>query len=194
MFAQLRLDGSVEVGLPDQTTAIFPLERLAKLYDGMDQLDDMFDDDLSMHSSHEDDHDIQVMDENGQWADVDEEEDGWEDDMDVDSVEASNDEVVESTPGSPPSSSFTEPDHPPTLPETVLNAPSQASSQIPLSDDDSASWTRFEVLSGAPVDHAFYSTTPGQPSRQFMSRLSKEYRVLSSSLPGAYSIYQSTQP
>ena len=45
-------------------------------------------------------------------------------------------------------------------------------------------WTRFEILPQAPVDHAFYTTEPAtQPSKSFVSRLAKEYRVLQSSLP-----------
>ena len=45
-------------------------------------------------------------------------------------------------------------------------------------------WKRFEVLSSAPPDHAFYSSVPAQPSRNFMTRLTKEYKALQSSLPG----------
>ena len=47
-------------------------------------------------------------------------------------------------------------------------------------------WKRFDVLPSAPPDHAFYGTPPAQPSRSFLARLSKEYRVLSSSLPGTF--------
>src|SRR5205085_1059048 len=35
----------------------------------------------------------------------------------------------------------------------------------------------------APPDHAFYSSTPAQHSKFFLTRLSREYRVLASSLP-----------
>lgn len=46
-------------------------------------------------------------------------------------------------------------------------------------------WNRFEILSAAPLDHAFISSPPAQPSKSFLSRLTKEYRILSSSLPGS---------
>jgi ubiquitin-conjugating enzyme E2 O len=45
-------------------------------------------------------------------------------------------------------------------------------------------WKRFDILPCAPHDHAYLSSTPSQPSKAFLGRLRKEYRVLSSSLPG----------
>jgi ubiquitin-conjugating enzyme E2 O len=47
-------------------------------------------------------------------------------------------------------------------------------------------WKRFDVLSSAPSDHAFYSSPPAHMSKSFLGRLSREYRVLSNSLPGLY--------
>ncbi|KAG8872742.1 hypothetical protein FRB97_007396 [Tulasnella sp. 331] len=47
-------------------------------------------------------------------------------------------------------------------------------------------WKRFDVLSSAPADHAFLDKrkgSAGQQSRLFMARLSKEYKMLNSSLP-----------
>ena len=52
-------------------------------------------------------------------------------------------------------------------------------------EDGDRPWKRFEVLPSAPADHAFYSSVPAQPSRSFMTRLTKEYKALQSSLPGA---------
>ncbi|EIN14046.1 hypothetical protein PUNSTDRAFT_140436 [Punctularia strigosozonata HHB-11173 SS5] len=176
----LRLDGSVEVGLPDRTAAVFPLERLTKLYDGMDQLDDMFDDGLSIHSSEDDGNDIQVMDSNGQWADVNEDEDGWEDEMDVDSIE---DKETSSIPEPAAAPTFSKRDSEQEPIETPSDKTRSEQSQLTTPDDDITNWTRFALLPSAPADHAFYTTTPGQPSRHFLSRLAKEYRVLSSSLP-----------
>ena len=49
--------------------------------------------------------------------------------------------------------------------------------------DPEVRWKRFDVLPEAPHDHAFYSIDPAQPSKTFLARLSKEYRVLQSSLP-----------
>ncbi|KAG8921952.1 hypothetical protein FRC02_012255 [Tulasnella sp. 418] len=49
---------------------------------------------------------------------------------------------------------------------------------------DSDCWERFAILPGAPSDHAFLSkTSGGAQARNFMTRLNKEYKVLSSSLP-----------
>lgn len=59
--------------------------------------------------------------------------------------------------------------------------PSSATSGIPKDADE---WKRFDILASAPVDHAYYSTVPVQPSRTFMARMSKEYKALMSSLPG----------
>ncbi|KAG8834341.1 hypothetical protein FRC17_009109 [Serendipita sp. 399] len=50
-------------------------------------------------------------------------------------------------------------------------------------EESGVQWNRFEVLPQAPVDHAFYSVEPVQPSKSFMARLAKEYRALESSLP-----------
>jgi ubiquitin-conjugating enzyme E2 O len=44
--------------------------------------------------------------------------------------------------------------------------------------------TPFRILASAPADHAFYTSPPAQPSKSFLSRLRKEYKVLDSSLPG----------
>jgi len=54
-----------------------------------------------------------------------------------------------------------------------------------LDSDDGAEspWKRFEVLPSAPEDHAYYNSAPAQPSKAFLGRLTKEYRVLASSLP-----------
>lgn len=49
--------------------------------------------------------------------------------------------------------------------------------------DPEIHWKRFDVLPEAPQDHAFYSYNPVHPNKIFLARLSKEYRVLQSSLP-----------
>ena len=54
------------------------------------------------------------------------------------------------------------------------------------SDNDDRYWKRFDVLPSAPTDHAFYDKPVAQPSRAFMARLHKEYRALSTGLPGKY--------
>lgn len=45
-------------------------------------------------------------------------------------------------------------------------------------------WKRFDILPCAPVDHAFYSSSPAQPAKSFLNRLNREYRALANSLPG----------
>ena len=55
-------------------------------------------------------------------------------------------------------------------------------------ESETTIWKRFEMLPSAPVDHTFYNTTPAQPSRNFMTRLAKEYKALQSSLPGALTV------
>lgn len=82
--------------LPDSTTAVLPLERLTKLYDGLEQLEEMWSDGASEgdDDSHiEEDGDVEVwaMDDNGHWVENDaadaedwESIDGEDDSMDVD--------------------------------------------------------------------------------------------------------------
>ena len=45
-------------------------------------------------------------------------------------------------------------------------------------------WRKFAFSPSVPPDHAFFDTPVAQPSKTFMTRLNKEYRVLESSLPG----------
>ena len=58
----------------------------------------------------------------------------------------------------------------------------------PLRDleNDDLYWKRFDILPSAPADHAFFSKPIAQPSRAFMARLHKEYRALSTGLPGRF--------
>ncbi|KAG6818066.1 hypothetical protein H0H87_009221 [Tephrocybe sp. NHM501043] len=183
----LNLDGTVEVTHPDLTIQVYPLERLTKLYDGMEQLEnDLWGDDADSHDALSDDggDEIWSMDEDGvwqpelngdDWEDDDDEmlpgEDnvsgGWADelmDTSLDEHEAPNHDITAQTaPQSPHDESRT------------MNERHQGTT---------LSWNRFEMLSSAPPDHAFFSSPPAQPSKSFLGRLTKEYRVLSSSLPG----------
>lgn len=69
----------------------------------------------------------------------------------------------------------------PSLNRTVTSTPPNV---VGLSETDS-SWIPFAILPTAPEDHAFLSQLPpSQQAKSFMQRLNKEYRVLSSSLPG----------
>ena len=51
-------------------------------------------------------------------------------------------------------------------------------------DEDHDAWKRFEISATAPPDHAFFSSSPGQPSKSFLGRLRREYHILATSLPG----------
>lgn len=193
--------------LPDSTASNMPLERLTRLYDGLEQLEDMWDEDLSdsgdSYGSHDEPEQVWAMNERGEWEVEVDDGDDWSTDeesaMVVDaegwlSTDPTAMQLTEDIPVAetkvPPVEVAT-PELPAARPEPegVLNGPA------PLEDGDrpavSASeedkekyWKRFEILSSVPIDHAFYTSTPAQPSRSFLARLSKEYRVLSSSLPG----------
>jgi len=51
-------------------------------------------------------------------------------------------------------------------------------------DHNETVWKRFEISSSAPPDHAFFSSSPDQPSKLFLGRLRREYHILATSLPG----------
>ena len=53
-------------------------------------------------------------------------------------------------------------------------------------DHNETVWKRFEISATAPPDHAFFSSSPGQPSKLFLGRLRREYHILATSLPGMY--------
>ncbi|KAI0348532.1 hypothetical protein BDW22DRAFT_1366335 [Trametopsis cervina] len=208
------LDGSVEVMLPDSTTTRLPLERLTRLYDGLDQLDDLWDDDMSEHSSfiEEDEAETWTTNELGEWVreeNVDEDE--WstdEDGMEIDDDDGwsssdptalhSSSEAATSPPApvtpdelKTPQVLSVRPQSPNVLQDALLGedismdrAEAGSSTSVSSADEERDTyWKRFEVLPSAPVDHAFYGSVPAQPSRTFLARLNKEYRVLANSLP-----------
>ena len=77
---QLRLDGTVEIVLPSGNTDVLPLQRLTKLADGLEQIEDLWGDDVSEGEEGSDidvDGDVEVweMDGEGQWVGVEGEED-----------------------------------------------------------------------------------------------------------------------
>ena len=158
----------------------------------------------------------EVQGEDGTWARPEGRDEGdWEDaneditmaeyePMDVDTDEVSS-EASDTVPGAWPSDSEEEEEEdidtnfcatprirlsrnavekPPSAGSSTTNRPN---SQISTSDVlQDVSWAQFDILSSAPADHAFLSTPAGQPSRQFSAHLAKEYRALSSSLPGSF--------
>lgn len=232
---QLRLDGSVEVTFPNGLTAIFPLQRLTRLYDTMEQLEDLWGDEMQGEAEegrHSHEEEYWAMDEDGNWQqgtgedddDWEEEEEEGDEDMAVDEEgwdlgpeaetpavdatlnsnswwpgflsttqnDSAQDENGQRDPPSTTSSTSPAKDLQVILEETdavdlaavngVPDVPQP--SHIPDTEAEDSPWKRFEVLSEAPHDHAFYSSVPSQPSRQFLARLQKEYRALTNSLPG----------
>lgn len=216
--SKLRLDGTIEVTHPNSDICIYPLQRLTKLYDGIEQLeDDGWAEGMSEgYESNDDTGDgVWLKDDTGVWRyHLHEDDDGedWEetdeeyvegenghDDDDVMSVDEDHtDEMDTALPSLP---GTLHPDMPP--PERLPPAPAAPhhssselhqdimvdgdsdSDELDSAPDDSP-WKRFDILTAAPSDHAFYSSIPAQPSKQFLGRLAKEYRVLSNSLPGVF--------
>ncbi|KAI0041793.1 hypothetical protein FA95DRAFT_1584625 [Auriscalpium vulgare] len=96
--SDLRLDGNVEVTMPNGRVAIYPLERLTRLYDTLEQLEDMWGDELSAQDDGEEEHnheEVWAMDEDGQWQAQPDGGDGdeWEEtDEDEDFIDMDEDE------------------------------------------------------------------------------------------------------
>lgn len=193
--------------LPDSIAGNLPLERLTRLYDGLEQLEDMWDDDLSdsgdSYGSHDEPEQVWALNERGEWEVNADNGDDWSTDegdaMEVDTegwlstdptaMQLTEDVPVAEIKVSPGETATPEPSADRPVPENVPKdaAPAQNGdkSVVSASEEDKESyWKRFEILPSVPIDHAFYTSAPAQPSRNFLARLSKEYRVLSSSLPG----------
>jgi len=195
----MRLDGSVEVTHPDGTVKFYPLERLTRLYDSMEQLEDeVWDGEDDGYSDGYDDP-LWTLGEDGTWHHTEDDGGDWEDvfdedaedndgdAIDVDPVHGNDLELDESNPTAEEPMTLVPEAPSPSAADLQTTAaatlPPPTSISIPA---DAEEWSRFEVLPSAPVDHAFYSTPPAQPSRAFLARLQKEYRVLASSLPGSF--------
>lgn len=195
----------MEVTHPNSTTSVYPLERLTKLYDGFDQLEDDGWDDIEGGEDEDSGEGVWLKDDQGIWqyhlhdADDDdwEEMEGNEDEetpsqadededfsMDVDEVQSLESSMATSMTTFP-SAAFHNQDED-TEPATSPN-PEGGTSENTAGDTP---WAHFDILPSAPQDHAFYSSAPAQPSKVFLGRLSKEYRVLSSSLPGGPTLYE----
>jgi len=206
----LRMDGMVEVRHPNSEVEVYPLQRLTKLYDSIDQFEEEDWDDMSEdHESYEEEGPIWTRDENGEWTlhEHADDDDDWEDDedgaMDVDGslegdepipplvpIDTDSADMAVDTPmrQATPSLSDSSPVpagssvNSPLLPPADSHANGSANATVNLNDDDEV-WQRFAILPSAPPDHAFYGTPTAQPSKAFHPRLNKEYRALTSSLP-----------
>jgi ubiquitin-conjugating enzyme E2 O len=222
------LDGSVEITLPNGTVAKYPLERLTRLYDTLEQLEDLWgegsaQDDPENDHAHDHDTEVWAMDEDGvwqaqpngdeneEWEETDEEEGDYETDVEgdaqMDDIHPPDNEVHASwwdhivptltpVPADQRDTASVSQDPSSTLRSSSPDVPRDATEKedvlvdgavVSGVDEDGereSHWKRFEILSEAPHDHAFYNSTASQPSRNFLTRLQKEYRALSSSLPG----------
>ncbi|KAH9039937.1 hypothetical protein EDB84DRAFT_1477060 [Lactarius hengduanensis] len=222
--SNLGLDGSVEVTLPNGAVAKYPLERLTRLYDTLEQLEDLWGEG-SIQDEHDHDHvhdhdaEVWEMDEDGVWQaqpngddnDEWEETDGEDEyvmeveaDAQIEDIRAPDNEVHTSwwdhivptmttvTADQQDTASVSQ-DPSSTLRSSSPDVPRDATEKEDVLVDEAgingeggdkeSHWKRFEVLPEAPRDHAFFNSTPSQPSRNFLTRLQKEYRALSSSLP-----------
>ena len=209
----MRLDGTVEVTHPNSTISVYPLDRLTKLYDGIEQLEDdgwaedMSDVDESV--GEENGEGVWLKDDDGVWRYRLEEAavgDEWEETDDDDDEVADDNNAMDvdeefSTDSMSPSSyreiSHPQPELAPGTSPSAVIPETLNDTQTPISNGDvdhegkktgstgvDLPWKRFDILASAPHDHSFYSSTPVQPSKNFLSRLTKEYRALSNSLPG----------
>ncbi|ESK98044.1 isocitrate lyase [Moniliophthora roreri MCA 2997] len=208
----LLLDGTIKVVHPDETVKTYPLERLTKLYDGIDQLeDDLYEpSEADSHGSASYDAYIEeegwAVTEHGEWQPQDyyrhhdelvEEGDHFAiyDDEGYPVIllpepeselpPPAEPQSVGGTPPPPSEDVIVESPDIPTAPLTsdTLEDISDVNGNHEDEEEDDSPWKRFDILPSAPPDHAYYSTTPSQPSKSFHARLAREYRILQSSLP-----------
>lgn len=225
---QLYTDGQIEVSLPHGEKILVPLQRLTRLYDGLDQLEDMFEGGFSEGgSSMEDilpggeewldgpDPGIPWLPPQLMWTDHRIDTGGRADTGKADTSTNQEGEIFgamtsevtythmdlsELVPprlpgGLPTDDASTTPQISTTpVPDGPWNPAltSQPREQLRGSENDDLYWKRFEVLPSAPTDHAFYDRPIPQSSRVFMARLHKEYRALSTGLPGALALVSAT--
>ncbi|KAG1758981.1 hypothetical protein EDD22DRAFT_806982 [Suillus occidentalis] len=196
----LRLDGTVDITHPNGSMAIYPLSRLTKLYDSLEQFEDdgWEGEDGSDQGSHVDNAEgVWHLDADATWH-CDHDDSEWEDEdsdedsggMDVDTWADENDiPLGDGVPDSLISRDVTPDGTDPVSPFPVSSSntsPDSTQEIIVHEDEDGhapSPWKKFEVLPDAPHDHAFYSSVSNQPSKNFLARLTKEYRALSTSLP-----------
>ncbi|KAJ3821801.1 hypothetical protein F5880DRAFT_1579492 [Lentinula raphanica] len=173
----LRTDGLVDVLHADGTSGTYPLEKLTRLYDGLEQLED----NLDQEDGPETEHPMHgIWDYDYHWPDERHDDDG-EDEVMAD-VDDEQSPLETSSPMSPPTVPLPELG---TLSSSKLDAEEgEEGMQNQGNGHEKADcWEIFKILSTAPPDHAYFHTTVAQPSRQFMARLNREYRILSNSLP-----------
>ena len=189
--------------------SVLPLERLTRLYDSMEQIeDDGWDEEASERDSNEEySEGIWLQDADGVWRyEKNSDDDEWEEtdeepeEMDVDIPWAEAEGLDGDSLNRPPSNIMLDADSVSPLPTSPSTSPEMSQELVvnttakdTVEVDGDSLWKRFEILSSAPADHAFYSTSAGQPSRTFLTRLTKEYRALSNSLPGGWRLRGTTR-
>ncbi|KAJ7169729.1 hypothetical protein C8R46DRAFT_208451 [Mycena filopes] len=216
----INIDGTVELTHPNGAVRSYPLQRLTKLYDGIDQLEDDMWDELSEGHVHPEENQLWTISEEGgawepndtesanDWPDYsDEEGDGddevaaavpivngdlhtWPEDVPLGPLEdvvngLSSDTMYPmgadtALPANlvPPADLERSPS--PDVPQDAEDTPPD---DLDSEDEPESPWKRFDVLASAPEDHAYYNSPPAQPSKSFLGRLTREYRVLATSLP-----------
>lgn len=196
----------------DTTVGVYPLNRLTRLYDGIEQLEDeAWDAGTEVYSDDETEQ-MWTMEDNVNWTEYIHDGD-WEDVSNADSAHEDEDPDVAMTDDAEEEQDseddseeeFMEvedhlwPDDEHAMQPTIVEQSGMdvaAPTGVPIPEPppvtkeiaespDAEETSNFEIIPSAPPDHAFFSTPPGQPSKQFLGRLSKEYRVLRSSLPGS---------
>ncbi|KAF4623252.1 hypothetical protein D9613_002127 [Agrocybe pediades] len=201
----LNLDGTVEVRHADDTSGRYTLDQLTLLYDGIEQLEAAgWDDGNGSHAGDEQDEwDMDMGDDyiehsgehGAAWnspslhvTDIrnhQTDDDNQTDSMDVDdevrslSSEHMSVEGIQDTASHSATNTHT---------ETAVRTPHDLEKPLDLStpsqDQTSEEESdRFQILPSAPPDHAFFSSAHAQPSKSFLGRLGKEYRILRNSLP-----------
>lgn len=207
---------------------IYPLHRLTRLYDTVEQLEDLWGDDMQGDELDGENpgEEVWAMDEDGNWQQgVGDDDDEWEEEEEEDDAMPVDEDGWDADPRPPtpdvtangngwwggifPIPTWTgDRDSPVRSGRVRLHIPLDiepevtegqdgvdlvAVSGVPdipqpshVPDTEDSPWKRFEILPEAPHDHAFYSSVPSQPSRQFLARLQKEYRALMNSLPGTH--------
>lgn len=155
---------------PDFSDGVYPLHRLTRMYDGIEQLENdlwgVGEEDGGATSTFDGD----CLPVGGErWEDTSEE------DMSLDG----SSEGQETGGSDIAMGAIEEP-----LADDNTSVKVMANMHANEDECDENPWTLFKILASTPVDHAFYTSPPAQPSKSFLSRLRKEYSVLNSSLPG----------
>ncbi|KAL0578614.1 hypothetical protein V5O48_003405 [Marasmius crinis-equi] len=204
--SDLLLDGTVKVIHPDGSDKTYPLQRLTKLYDGINQLEDDFYEgsDGESQGSYEEAEEYPMNSDSGYdgedaWYDVDDMGMGEEYAASADALlnhlmHGSGDMTLLTPEESlqQPYPPLVDPDPQPHTAPSAIPVPTSPEPKLPPIQDseacresaeDSDHWKRFDILPSAPPDHAYYGSAPSQPSKAFMTRLNREYHILQSSLP-----------